>query len=1035
MSERPTAGSGVSRAAAAAPLRLAAARVRARPGRLVLAALGVAAATALGAGVLVGAVVAGDRSVGRAVEGLPVADRAIRVNRFGLPPDGGLTAIDRDAVRALALVAPQAPERSVLFRESRLGGPLVQLAGLDGLRRWVRVDAGRLPGPCRPARCEVLVVGGSLGRELRQPGLRVVPVGRATLRSALPLGFTQPLPAESPVAEYAAQRVPLLLTNGVAGVSGVPALSTIYRTYGWTLPLPTTLGSDDVDPLLGRLGRAEAALTAAGSDYALTAPEEPLLEARGSVRSAERRLVLVGGGAAALLLGFVLLAAGGLRGDLDAEWRRLERRGARRWQGWLLALAETLAVAVPGVILGVLAGALGGALVAHAAGDDAGGAVARALLSGRALLAAAVALVAAAAVLLVGLRPPATRLRIGPLGALDLAALAAAATLALALARGGVDVSAANGEVRADPLLALLPALAVLVAALVAARLLPPLARLAQRATRHGPLPLRLGTLSLARRPATAATAAAFLVACIGLAVFAAAYRDTLSRGQRDQAAFAVPTDVVVSEGSQLVRPLDAAPLQAWNALPGADAALGVLRLSGQAARADAGVAAPAVLGIPAAGLHRIALRRDDADRSAAELGRLLRPPRPVPLRGIALPAAATSLELDTRLDGGPIDLQAQVATRGGDVLPVPLPGPVVGGHWQGPIPAAARGGRLIALEATLPPTRHESGRPARGLLHLGALHARGPGALPRSPAGTASAARAACGRRARATWCATPSAPTAAPCCGCPSRPTRWCCRWRRATRWPTPPGLAARCRWWSATCRCGRAWWPACTASPPAPTAATARWWWPTRRRSRSSSTALRRGSACPGSCGSTPRPGGEAALLDALSRPPYASLDARCAGGGAARVGARPARARRRLQPGRRGAGRAAAGRRRRRAGHAGHAARGARRAARPRGAGRGAARRCAPCCGCVQRWSAPWAWCSAWSRGWRSRRSRPTWCASAPTSARRSRRWPGPAPGAAGPRPARRGPRRGAGRGGADAPGVRRARAGRAAPGAS
>ena len=55
-----------------------------------------------------------------------------------------------------------------------------------------------------------------------------------------------------------------------------------------------------------------------------------------------------------------------------------------------------------------------------------------------------------------------------------------------------------------------------------------------------------------------------FLVVSLGLALFAETYRATLVRGQHDQAAFAVPRDLVVSEDlTKLVTVTDAAPLAA----------------------------------------------------------------------------------------------------------------------------------------------------------------------------------------------------------------------------------------------------------------------------------------------------------------------------------------------------------------------------------------------------------------------------------------------------------------------------------------
>ena len=86
---------------------------------------------------------------------------------------------------------------------------------------------------------------------------------------------------------------------------------------------------------------------------------------------------------------------------------------------------------------------------------------------------------------------------------------------------------------------------------------------------RRGPIALRLAAASLARNPGHAAIAATFLVASLGLALFAVGYRSTLTQGQRDEAAFAVPADYVLTEDFNQLVPgaaRRAAPAQAVDA-------------------------------------------------------------------------------------------------------------------------------------------------------------------------------------------------------------------------------------------------------------------------------------------------------------------------------------------------------------------------------------------------------------------------------------------------------------------------------------
>src|SRR5262249_60722995 len=70
------------------------------------------------------------------------------------------------------------------------------------------------------------------------------------------------------------------------------------------------------------------------------------------------------------------------------------------------------------------------------------------------------------------------------------------------------------------------------------------------------PLPVSPAAVSRASSGGTAIVASAFLVVSVGVALFAVSYRATLERGQRDQAAFGVPADYVLSEDLQRLVPV-----------------------------------------------------------------------------------------------------------------------------------------------------------------------------------------------------------------------------------------------------------------------------------------------------------------------------------------------------------------------------------------------------------------------------------------------------------------------------------------------
>jgi hypothetical protein len=428
------------------------------------------------------------------------------------------------------------------------------------------------------------------------------------------------------------------------------------------------------------------------------APLASLGDAAQRADTARSRVLLVAAGAATLLVAFALVAAGALGRDLAAERARLDRRGAARWQLALLSLTEAAGPAVLGVIAG---GAVAVAITAvRAAGADvATGEVLRhTFLSGGAIAAALVCWAVATGLLFAAGRAS----EAGDGRVTDLLAVAAAGALALGLARGGVDAAAAADG--SDPLPVLLPALACLAAGIVVARLAPPLLRAGARATRRASPLVRTTALGLARAPRQPAVVAAFLAVACGLSLFALAYAATLRDGQRDEADFQVPLDVTVAPGADFVRPLALAPLARWRQLAGdGGAALPVVRANASLARGDQQVALPLVA-LPADQLGRVrGWDRTGASASRATLAGALAPTGTASaLRGTPLPAEADTLSVPARTSGAALELRAQVRTGDGTFVALKLgaTGPQQR-TLRAPIPREARGGTLVALEAS----------------------------------------------------------------------------------------------------------------------------------------------------------------------------------------------------------------------------------------------------------------------------------------------------------------------------------------------
>ena len=308
------------------------------------------------------------------------------------------------------------------------------------------------------------------------------------------------------------------------------------------------------------------------------------------------------------------------------------------------------------------------------------------------------------------LRSPSVALGGLQLSVLDVAALGALAAILIGFTRGHATAAELASGSGTGSFLILLPALIAFVAAVAATRALVPLLRLAGRAGRRAPVPLRLAALSLARNPGHAAIASTFLVVSLGMALFAQTYRSTLARGQDDQAAFAVPADVVLDEDlSQLVTVPEVAPLAAYRRLaPGVDP-VPILRAQGDAGRFQTpnGVT---LVGLAAAALPQIdGWRSDFSKLSLASLARKIAPAHPVALRGVRLPAGARSLELGVRVRGDDIALRAILETSIGEFDVAELGGTTHKRELRARLPKDSRGVRLVALELDQLPSGRSS--------------------------------------------------------------------------------------------------------------------------------------------------------------------------------------------------------------------------------------------------------------------------------------------------------------------------------------
>jgi hypothetical protein len=675
-----------------APLRVAAARLRAQPLRPALVLGGVALAFALLVSILGGSLVARQQALRRTLGATPESARGFRIDRFGVTLDArGYAQADRVARHALAALAPRAPRRVVLLRELRVHGELVELGAASDLASGVRVRSGRLPQSCTASECEVLQIGGGGLSKLVEGDVRLRRVGIGALRDPRIFGDISAATAANGV------RPILLLAPSVEALQRQAALQPFYRIYSWVSTLPLDgLRTWQIGRILTDESRAQAAI-ARDPAMRLSGPDAALLDAAHRGRVAANRLVLIGGELSALLLGFAVIAAIGLRRGLAAERRRLLTRGARRWQVALASTAEIATITLGGALVGIGVGSAITAVVAAAADVPAGQILEHTLLSTRTALALGCGWLAATALLTLT-----TFTREGddarrPIGLLDVAAVGGAATVAVALSRGSLDPESLTFGGTA--LFLLLPVLVCFVVAVVLARLLGPAMRGAERVTRNSRISPRLAALALARAPSRTVAGCAFVSVALGLALFAATYRATLDRSAGDQAGFQVPLDFTLAEGPRLLKPLDAAPLQRFKKAAGATAAYPVVRLAATTPGRGSNVLSPTVLGVPAAALERMYWRSDFSSLTRKALVRQLARGGPVRPAGVPLPAGATALATDVHVRGEAVDLQLVVEDERGRVRTVPLR--QHGSTASGTLPSAQL--RVLGIQLMLP--------------------------------------------------------------------------------------------------------------------------------------------------------------------------------------------------------------------------------------------------------------------------------------------------------------------------------------------
>ncbi|MFJ4631266.1 FtsX-like permease family protein [Streptomyces sp. NPDC088847] len=424
-----------------------------------------------------------------------------------------------------------------------------------------------------------------------------------------------------------------------------------------------------------RTGHAVKGVTAATTSLpdVLDRLDRSLLVSRSTLLIVALQLSLLAGYA-------LLLVARLLSTERAGESRLLRARGGSRARLAGLSAAEALLLAVPATALAPL---LAGPLTQLLAGQ---GALARIGLhldtpvggrSGVWPVAAAVALGCALAVMLPALtssfeggraRAVPAPLRAG--ADLGLLVVAGVAYWQLNRQTSGAVSTDTSGTLGIDPLLVAAPALALLAGTVLTLRLLPPVARLAERRAAAGRgLPTALAGWQFSRRPMRGAGPVLLLVLALALGMLAIGQSASWNRSQSDQADFqaGVPVRVLAAGDGGLGR------TEAYAGLPRVQEAAPALRTS----QSLSGDRTATVLALDTAHASDAVLLRPDLT-SGHSAGALLAGlgPRGSTV-GSEIPAGTTTLTLRAAIRGtGPkttADVTATVEDRYGVPYEEPL--------------------------------------------------------------------------------------------------------------------------------------------------------------------------------------------------------------------------------------------------------------------------------------------------------------------------------------------------------------------------
>ncbi|WP_328496276.1 ABC transporter permease [Streptomyces sp. NBC_00414] len=605
------------------------------------------------------------------------ADKAVR--------DGARRTFDGlpVTVRTLTRSGPYALPRSLQEPAARSEDPdLTHFAALDPTQvRTVEGRPPRAPGELAGGDGIEVALPETAARRLGlEPGARLTLVDRfdGPKVRVLVTGLYRPVRVTSPYWQLddlhgrGVSRLdfttygPLLADPAVLAATGDGRLVSSGST-GWLASADfSALTTARIGDLRDAAGAGPRSLLKSPSLHGTTAITTSLPEELDRVERSllvSRSTLLIVALQLALLAGYALLLVARLLSVERADETRLLRaRGASRGRVAGLAALEASLLALPAAVCAPL---LTGPLTRLLAGQ---GALSRiglrldtsAVAGGVWLTAAAVALGCALAVTVPVLTARSDGTGGGRARALpapvragaDVGLLVVAAVAYWQLSRQTSGAVASTGTGRSagtstdtlgiDPLLVSAPALALLAGTVLTLRLLPPVARLAERHAAGGRgLPTALAGWQFSRRPMRGAGPVLLLVLAVAMGMLAIGQGASWNRSQDDQAGFLAGTSVRVLAGGE--DGLTRAGLYAG--LDGVRGAAPAMRTS----LPLSGNRTAAVLALDTRNTSAMLLRGDLADKPVARLLAGIGPERSGPA-GVTLPKGSTRLDLELRI-------------------------------------------------------------------------------------------------------------------------------------------------------------------------------------------------------------------------------------------------------------------------------------------------------------------------------------------------------------------------------------------------